>query len=101
MRKTVSRNLYLAAAALLVLSALAVSRRLDTARGETKSAQPTAPSSTVASNSPGDSELAREIDRVVDESGLAQARWGVFVTSMTDGRVIYSRNGDKLFTPAS
>src|SRR5712692_1377504 len=50
---------------------------------------------------PKDSELAREIDRAIDESDLAQARWGVFVMSLSDGRVIYSRNGDKLFTPAS
>ena len=50
---------------------------------------------------PKDSELAREIDRAIDESDLAQARWGVFVMSMSDGRVLYSRNGDKLFTPAS
>src|SRR5438128_2473299 len=45
--------------------------------------------------------LTREIDRAIDESALAQARWGVFVISMSDGRVLYSRNGDKLFTPAS
>ncbi len=50
---------------------------------------------------PRDSELAREIDRAIDESDLAQARWGVFVTSLSDGRVLYSHNGDKLFTPAS
>jgi len=45
--------------------------------------------------------LAKEIDRTIDESDLAQARWGMFVMSMRDGRVLYSRNGDKLFTPAS
>ena len=53
------------------------------------------------SNAPADLALAREIDRTIDESDLAQARWGVFIMSMTDGRVLYSRNGDKLFTPAS
>src|SRR5437764_2652926 len=50
---------------------------------------------------PQDSELGLEIDRVIDESDLTQARWGVFVMSMKDGRVVYSRNSDKLFTPAS
>jgi len=50
---------------------------------------------------PQDSELGLEIDRVIDESGLTQARWGVCVMSMNDGRVVYSRNSDKLFTPAS
>ncbi|HEV2905349.1 MAG TPA: D-alanyl-D-alanine carboxypeptidase, partial [Pyrinomonadaceae bacterium] len=53
------------------------------------------------SNAPSDLALAREIDRTIDESAAAKARWGVFVISMNDGRVIYSRNGDKLFTPAS
>jgi len=53
------------------------------------------------SNRPADLALAREIDRVIDESELTQARWGVFVTSLNDGRIIYSRDGDRLFTPAS
>lgn len=53
------------------------------------------------SNAPADIALAREIDRTIDESNLTQARWGVFVMSLSDGRVLYSRNGDKLFTPAS
>src|SRR6266446_5878179 len=48
-----------------------------------------------------DVALAREIDRTIDTSDLTRARWGVFVTSMKDGRVLVSRNGDKLFTPAS
>jgi len=50
---------------------------------------------------PGDSLLGQKIDRVIDESDLPQARWGVFVMSMSDGRVVYARNNDKLFTPAS
>src|SRR5437899_2100206 len=53
------------------------------------------------SNAPPDLALAREIDRTIDESELAQARWGMFAMSMSDGRVLYSRNSDKLFTPAS
>src|SRR5713226_6872971 len=53
------------------------------------------------SNASADLALANEIDRTIDESDLAQARWGVFVMSMSDGRVLYSRNGDQLFTPAS
>ena len=48
-----------------------------------------------------DVALAREIDHTIDTSDLTRARWGVFVTSMKDGRVLVSRNGDKLFTPAS
>lgn len=53
------------------------------------------------SNAPVDLALARAIDRTLDESAAAKARWGVLVISMNDGRVIYSRNGDRLFTPAS
>jgi D-alanyl-D-alanine carboxypeptidase/D-alanyl-D-alanine-endopeptidase (penicillin-binding protein 4) len=50
---------------------------------------------------PGDTALGQEIDRAIDGSEQIQARWGVFVMSMKDGRVLYSRNGDRLFTPAS
>lgn len=70
------------------------------------SASATPPPKTVASpdpvsNQPEDKALAQEIDHALDGSDLTQARWGVFVTSMKDGRVLYSRDGDKLFTPAS
>lgn len=53
------------------------------------------------SNAPADLSLAHAIDRTIDESDVVQARWGVFVMSMRDGRVLCSRNNDKLFTPAS
>jgi serine-type D-Ala-D-Ala carboxypeptidase/endopeptidase (penicillin-binding protein 4) len=46
-------------------------------------------------------ELASRIDHLIDESELASARWGVSVISMSDGTIIYQRNADKLFTPAS
>jgi D-alanyl-D-alanine carboxypeptidase/D-alanyl-D-alanine-endopeptidase (penicillin-binding protein 4) len=63
-------------------------------------AKPTA-TPTSLSTRPTDLALTREIDRSIDTSDLTRARWGVFVTSMKDGRVLYSRNGEKLFTPAS
>ena len=70
-----------------------------------KAKQPAAPTPTAkaigASPQPDDAVLAKEIDRAIDESDLTHARWGVFVMSMKDGRVLYSRNGDRLFTPAS
>lgn len=53
------------------------------------------------SKEPEDRALAQEIDRVLDGSELVQARWGIFVISMKDGRVLYSRDSNKLFTPAS
>src|SRR6185503_16493183 len=48
-----------------------------------------------------DIELGKAIDQAIDESQFASARWGVFVMSLRDGRVLYSRDGEKLFTPAS
>lgn len=47
-----------------------------------------------------DPDLGREIERVINESEI-KARVGVFVMSPKDARVLYSRDGDKLFTPAS
>ena len=49
--------------------------------------------------SPG--SLTQLIDRSIDEGEEATARWGVSVISMNDGRPLYSRNADRLFTPAS
>lgn len=47
------------------------------------------------------SELGGKIDRAIDESKFASARWGVYVMSLRDGRTIYARNADKPITPAS
>lgn len=46
-------------------------------------------------------ELASRINHLIDESGLASARWGISVISMSDGTTIYQRDADELFTPAS
>ncbi len=46
-------------------------------------------------------DLAQRLDSAIDESELGAARWGVAVISMVDGSIIYERNSDKLFTPAS
>lgn len=46
-------------------------------------------------------ELARAIDRLIDDGELASARWGVSVISLKDNRVVYERNAEKLLTPAS
>lgn len=48
-----------------------------------------------------DPALAELIDRALDQSDVRAARWGVFVMSLNDGRVLYSRDADKPFTPAS
>ncbi len=47
------------------------------------------------------SELAKQISDTIDHSEFAYARWGICVISLADGAVIYQRDADKLFTPAS
>jgi len=49
----------------------------------------------------GDAALAELIDRALDQGDVRAARWGVFAMSLNDGRVLYSRDADKPFTPAS
>src|SRR3989440_4996738 len=48
-----------------------------------------------------DAALAELIDQTLDQSDVRSARWGVFAMSLNDGRVLYSRDADKPFTPAS
>ena len=59
------------------------------------------PKSAVNSDAGFDVALAHDIDQLIEKSDSGKARWGVFVMSLKDGRVLYSRDGDKLFTPAS
>ncbi len=100
--------LFLVALATCFLVPLLIGRANFVSQGKTSpGTTPAPPASKVSaspdsfSKQPADVALAREIDRVIDSSDLTRARWGVFVISMKDGRVLYSRNGDKLFTPAS
>ena len=97
------------AVVLLVTLALAITsraiRRLET-KPDAKPVSVPQPSTTAESeravaklHSP--SALATLIDQTIDESEFQTARWGVFVISARDGRIVYARNGDKLFTPAS
>jgi D-alanyl-D-alanine carboxypeptidase/D-alanyl-D-alanine-endopeptidase (penicillin-binding protein 4) len=89
----------------LLLASLLIARSGFESQDKVKS--PAAPTSVAqgtpasASKQPGDTELAQDIDRAIDESDLTRARWGVFVMSLNDGRVLHSRNGGRLFTPAS
>src|SRR5918912_606067 len=65
------------------------------AREETKrdkpveSAKPSQPFT--VSNSSSALELEHDIDRQIDESKFARARWGVFVMSLRDRRILYAR----------
>jgi D-alanyl-D-alanine carboxypeptidase/D-alanyl-D-alanine-endopeptidase (penicillin-binding protein 4) len=45
--------------------------------------------------------LAQKIDEIVEKSDFRNARWGVFVTSLKDGRVLVARDAQKTFNPAS
>jgi D-alanyl-D-alanine carboxypeptidase/D-alanyl-D-alanine-endopeptidase (penicillin-binding protein 4) len=53
------------------------------------------------STKPDDVALAQKIDELIEQSEFANARWGVFVVSLKDGRVLAARDARKLFTPAS
>lgn len=55
----------------------------------------------VLSTMPADQALARSLDKLIDDSEFSSARWGVFVASLKDGRVIAARDAQKLFNPAS
>ncbi len=48
-----------------------------------------------------DIALAKKINELIESSEFANARWGVFVVSLKDGRVLAARDAQKLFTPAS
>ncbi len=45
--------------------------------------------------------LAARIDDVLSESDVARGFWGIEVYNLTNGKTLYTRNEDKLFTPAS
>jgi D-alanyl-D-alanine carboxypeptidase/D-alanyl-D-alanine-endopeptidase (penicillin-binding protein 4) len=76
------------------------SAKPDERSDEPSKPAPPAGASTVA-NTPADAELARQIDRELDVSEFSTARWGIFVQSMRDGRVLYARNAGQPIIPAS
>jgi D-alanyl-D-alanine carboxypeptidase/D-alanyl-D-alanine-endopeptidase (penicillin-binding protein 4) len=45
--------------------------------------------------------LEKQIDAVISQPDLASGFWGIDVVSLDTGKVLYSQNADKLFTPAS
>jgi len=48
-----------------------------------------------------DDPLAKKLEAVMDGKDYTQARWGVLVADAKTGEVLYAREPDKLFTPAS
>ncbi len=53
------------------------------------------------SDLPADQELRRKIDEAIASSNVHGARWGIFAMRIRDGRVLYSRDANLGFTPAS
>jgi D-alanyl-D-alanine carboxypeptidase/D-alanyl-D-alanine-endopeptidase (penicillin-binding protein 4) len=53
------------------------------------------------STQPKDIALAQKINGLIDNSEFSNARWGVIVLSLKDGRVLAAREAQKLFSPAS
>ncbi len=53
------------------------------------------------STEPKDAALCEQINRIIEQSEYANARWGVFVLSLKDGRIACARDGRQLFNPAS
>lgn len=53
------------------------------------------------SQQPEDVALAKKINELIETSEFSNARWGIFVVSLKDGRVLAARDAQKLFTPAS
>ena len=45
--------------------------------------------------------LSARIDHVLSDPEVARGFWGIDIVSLSSGKTLYSRNEDKLFTPAS
>lgn len=59
------------------------------------------PKAIEVSTAPKDVELAGRINEIIEKSEFRNARWGVFVSSLKDGRVLVARDAQTTFTPAS
>ena len=53
------------------------------------------------SREPKDAALCEKINRTIEQSEFANARWGVIAIDLKDGRVVCGRDAQKLFNPAS
>jgi D-alanyl-D-alanine carboxypeptidase/D-alanyl-D-alanine-endopeptidase (penicillin-binding protein 4) len=45
--------------------------------------------------------LEKEIDEIISQPDLGRGFWGIEIVDLNNGKVVYSQNADKLFTPAS
>ncbi len=69
-------------------------------KGQTASSS-SSPARSGSATREADAQLARAIDKAIDEGEFTSARWGVHVVSLRDGRVLYARHAGELFIPAS
>jgi D-alanyl-D-alanine carboxypeptidase/D-alanyl-D-alanine-endopeptidase (penicillin-binding protein 4) len=46
-------------------------------------------------------DLAAKIESIIDHPEYKQARWGILIVDATNGHVLYERDPDRLFLPAS
>ncbi len=86
-------------ALLFFVGAAARQANVQPQRPSNKETVPT--SSSQPATAVSDPALLNAINQLIEQSDTAQARWGVFVMSARDGRVLCSRDGERLFTPAS
>lgn len=54
-----------------------------------------------AADPPSQPTLADEIEKVLSQASAQRAFWGIEIVELETGRVLYERNADKLFIPAS
>ncbi len=87
-------------AALMLTAPLVAYKSYFPTRAEPeKSAGPRTKESSALQQTPA--KLGLAIERAINESAFKDSRWGVSVIGLNNGQVLYSLNGDKLFTPAS
>lgn len=87
---------------LVAFTALLLARPTMTGAKDTSKQPPKTSTATEAGSTalvPG--ELAQQINSTIDSSEFSYARWGICVISLTSGAVVYQRDPDRLFTPAS
>jgi D-alanyl-D-alanine carboxypeptidase/D-alanyl-D-alanine-endopeptidase (penicillin-binding protein 4) len=87
---------------LVTIAALLLARPMMTgAKNSNKQPPKSSSASEAKSSAPAPGELAQQINSTIDNSEFAYARWGICVLSLANGAVVYQRDADKLFTPAS
>lgn len=95
------RGLWLKVIGIVVIAILGLLFIKPQGVSEGKEAQPKESTVAAKPSIAGSTELSKRLDNLISEGEKNGARWGVFVVSMADGSVLYQRNGDRLFTPAS